>query len=195
MTHGMMVTALALVLGAPARDGRTPDKRNDARPGVDVEIRSVGSAKYVVEIRSAASGVVVVPAQLSLPPPRATWVSEDLLRVDYGSSLAPDVRSIFYSVRRNEVDGPIGFVVAVDTVREQVLCAGEVLHVQKLFTAPPRKCPVELPDIAPAPLAWFAVSAETRFHGGYLHIVYAQRRASVHDPEVWPTKDLEIACR
>lgn len=191
MTGARLFAAVALVVGGRAAVGESRVyEESTGGSGTVVRVYSEGHETYSATIETPGKLAVHVPPQLSLPPPRLRWISPDLLRIDYGSELGADVTSLFYSVKRNAIDGPYEFVKAVDPVNERILCTGLEVIVQRLFGGGGR-VRVRPHDMARSAMTWFVVSSKTRFDGDKLYITYMLETTRPDDVR-WVNRVIEL---
>jgi len=165
---------------------------NKDRQGIIVEMYTNGKGTYQAIIKTGEQAAVSTHPEKSYPPPRFSWLSSDLLKMDFGSTVGADVRSIFYSVKRNQVTGSYSFVKAVEPINEIVLCTGDDVYFQKLFGEGNAKIPLKLTHLSTAALKWFVISSETYFIDSKLYVKYMTDSSDMGGKEEWVSVETEI---
>lgn len=191
MTGVRLFATVALVVGGQAAAGEASlyqESRGEA--GTLVRVYSETNQTYSATIETPGKPAVHVAPRLSLPPPRLHWISPDLFQMDYGSELGADVTSLFYSVKRNAIDGPYEFVKVVDPITERILCTGLEVVVQWLFGGGGR-VRVRPHDMARSAMTWFVVNSKSRFEGDKLYITYMLETFRPDDVR-WVSRVIEL---
>ncbi len=165
---------------------------NKDRQGTLVEIYTNGKGTYQAIIKTGEQAAISTHFEKSYPPPRASWLSSDLFKIDFGSMVGADVRSVFYSVKRNQVKGPYPFVKAVEPRNEIALCTGDDVYLQKIFGDSNAKTPIKLSHLSTAALKWFVISSETHFIDSKLYIKYMTDSSDMGGKEEWVSVETEI---
>lgn len=158
-------------ISAASSDGLAVYERLPVHFGISAEVRGDAKSGYQTWIVKPGSSVLTTQTETSFPPPRAGWISNDLLRVDYGSALGADIRSYFYSASRNVWAGPYEFVAAVDADAEIMFRAADALYLGKLFSGNTAEVELRIENLNTAALKWFVIS-QPKFRKGFLTVTY-----------------------
>lgn len=158
-----------------------------------VKLYSDGKGKYQIVISTKKHTPIIFPVEQSFPPPRIAWLSDDLLKIDFGSALGADMHSMFYSLSRHQTSGPFDFVKAVDSTHEVILCASEDIYLQKIFMPNGKnKTTIRLDKISTAALKWFALGEGSKFYGDKVQINYLTSSIDNGGKEEWETESFPI---
>ena len=107
------------------------------------------------------------------PDPRMYWLSEDILRIDFGSAFAPDMSSYFFSTRHERFSNHIFFATNfVDLNNELVLCADTTISIVDIFNGRKSTILILPHDIFRAGCYWFCIGEKTKFDNGFLFLEY-----------------------
>lgn len=109
------------------------------------------------------------------------WISDDILRLDFGSPFAPDVRSYFFSKRIKKISSRKNFATAiVDLKNYKVLCADIKITVEDLFSD--NKKIVSLPTNAyVSACKFFIVDDKSFFINNSLRLFYLANDESIQN--------------
>ena len=109
------------------------------------------------------------------------WISDDILRLDFGSPFAPDVRSYFFSKRIKKISSRKKFATAiVDLENYKVLCADIEISVEDIFSD--NKKIVSLPTNAYiSACKFFIVNDKSFFINNSLRLFYLANDESIQN--------------
>ena len=105
--------------------------------------------------------------------PRMYWLNEDILRIDFGSAVAPDISSYFFSTKYEKFSNHIFLSTNfVDLNNELVLCADTTISIVDIFNAGKSTILILPHDIFRAGCYWFCIGKKTKFDNKTLFLEY-----------------------
>ena len=105
--------------------------------------------------------------------PRMYWLNEDILRIDFGSPVAPDMSSYFFSTKYEKFSNHIFFATNfVDLNNELVLCADTTISIVDIFNGGKSTILILPHDIFRAGCYWFCIGKKTKFDNKVLFLEY-----------------------
>ena len=105
--------------------------------------------------------------------PRMYWLNEDILRIDFGSAVAPDISSYFFSTKYEKFSNHIFLATNfVDLNNELVLCADTTISIVDIFNAGKSTILILPHDIFRAGCYWFCIGKKTKFDNKTLFLEY-----------------------
>ncbi|MBQ8680085.1 MAG: hypothetical protein IJ530_10025 [Treponema sp.] len=140
---------------------------NDNKTSLSVEELSKGE----FEIVYSYSNERLELHEISPTGYNSYWISDDILRLDFGSPFAPDVRSYFFSKRIKKISSRKNFATAiVDLKNYKILCADIEITVEDLFSD--NKKIVSLPNAYVSACKFFIVDDKSFFINNNLILFY-----------------------
>ena len=99
--------------------------------------------------------------------------NEDILRIDFGSAVAPDMSSYFFSTKYEKFSNHIFLATNfVDLNNELVLCADTTISIVDIFNAGKSTILLLPHDIFRAGCYWFCIGKKTKFDNKTLFLEY-----------------------
>lgn len=107
------------------------------------------------------------------PNPDMYWLNDDVLRIDFGSAVAPDKSSYFFSTKYEKFSKHIFFATNfVDLSNEFVLCADRDISIVDIFNDGKSTILILPHDIFRAACYWFCIGKNTKFNNKFLFLEY-----------------------
>ena len=122
--------------------------------------------------------------------PRMYWLNEDILRIDFGSAVAPDISSYFFSTKYEKFSKHIFFATNfIDLSNEFVLCADRDISIVDIFSDGKSTILILPHDIFRTACYWFCIGKNTKFNNKFLFLEYL---VEGHNMDTYKIKKYEL---
>ena len=124
------------------------------------------------------------------PNPDMYWLNDDVLRIDFGSAVAPDKSSYFFSTKYEKFSKHIFFATNfIDLSNEFVLCADRDISIVDVFSDEKSTILILPHDIFRTACYWFCIGKNTKFNNKFLFLEYL---VEGHNMDTYKIKKYEL---